>query len=179
MASELVSTCEELDLALFELPLSTLSGTGKRPFLLSTSDWITEERIHGELSTAAYICALHGSEAIIHQYGDGTVYLQAPLYSAIGPIVSCSSTEIVADFAENELLFANAAQFPQLANFVPTGGERHLGGISGSGLWVRQGESMFLAGVVQGRNPGANDQHLVRPASIWAVRQWLAGVVRE
>lgn len=178
-ASRLVATSKDLDLALLELPATLPSLDTKRAYQLTASEWITPEVVSRHLNSAAFICALYGTESKLCQYEDGLIYLQAPLYSALGPIVSVTENTIVADFAERELLFANVTAFPQLSNITPTGGLRNIHGISGSGLWVRRGDTMHLAGIVQGRGSGGPKQHFVRSSTIWAVREWIRAVLSQ
>lgn len=172
-AARMLGRNEEADLALFDIPEDDPQRRGKLSYHLHHAEPITEARVVAQLKTAAFICGIFGNASRALQYPDGLVYTQLPFYATIGPLESCTSTQIIADFAEKALLHKADDVFPQLRDVQPTNGVRELGGISGSGLWVKSGEEMYLAGIALGRADSAEDQHLVRVTPVWVLRWWV------
>lgn len=177
LESEVIARNPELDLALLRLPASHLGRTGKSSFSADRCEFVTESLLGRNLGVATVVCGLWGKECEIFQYPDGLVYLQAPLYTSLGPLKSVTDDQLVADHAEVEILFVNDAAFPKLKGVQPTGGIRDLHGISGSGLWLQDAGSVFLGGVVLGRATSRTDEHLIRVTPVWRLLQWAASVL--
>lgn len=136
-------------------------------------------RVLKNRDTAALICAVPGFATRGTQYVDGVVYLSAPILSAYGPIVDATDNKIVADFAEKELIECDTKSFPQLAELQLTGGTRHLGGMSGSGLWVYNGSRFELLGMLLGLDD-KNDpkhEHRIKFLPIWKIKAWLQKIL--
>lgn len=158
-----LGNCSRLDLALLE----ELSSSNATPYPLERSEMITGEWLKAQRGTAAFVHGFWSNKAKCFPYPDGMFYLEAPYYSAIGPLKEVRETEIVGDFAERSILFKNDDAFMQLRNLTPTGGDRDLRGISGSGLWMVYDDSPVLVGVVLGRKPRRRNRHLIRATPVW------------
>ncbi len=178
LAARLVASDEDLDLALFEIKNDMPAARSKESYDLRASAAISHDGIRRnlELGVTAFLCGLYARRSRIKPYPDGLLYLQAPLYSALGPLVSVDKVRVVGDFAEKELLFVNDTAFPQLKGAKPTGGPRRVHGISGSGMWVMGSGRMHLLGIVGGRDPGSRGEHLIHATPVWALRSWLHSV---
>lgn len=174
----LVADSVELDLALFEQPGLDLPSIPKRSYPLSEGI-ITFEQAEKNKGTVGYIYGVPGFATRGFQYPDETVYLSTPIYRAYGPIVSVEAKRITADFAERKLLELHTREAPQLEAFQVSGGARDLGGMSGSGLWVHDGQRFHLAGVLKGREPGSCtlNTHTIEFTPIWSVVQWIKSVL--
>ncbi len=173
--AELVATNVAADLALLRTDASAYLP-GKVPYDLSKSDFVTEQLLQKQVGTAAFILGYWGEMSRAFAYPDGLFYLEAPLYAAIGPLSESSSEELIADMAEKDVLFRNDKVFPQIAQHVPTGGKRDLSGISGSGLWMMDKTGPVLVGIVLGSRPGSSEQHLIRAAPVWVLREWMSSL---
>lgn len=170
----LLDWSEELDLAVFDTTSVDLSHSKKRRYNLSNSGWLTFDRCRGDVGLAAFLYGLWGEKARRHVYEDGLVYLNAPIYTAIGPVTRIDPTLIIADMAEKELLYRNDA-ISAVRGTELTGGMRDLTGTSGSGLWIVAGKAPALFGLVLGRvDPCPPGTHLMRFTPVWALLDWLS-----
>ncbi|WP_437743962.1 hypothetical protein WME73_02475 [Sorangium sp. So ce302] len=168
-----LSATQDLDIAVFEGTDANDTGSGKTPYVLADSSWFAPEKLDASEGVAAFIYGLLGNKARGHQYPDGLVYLEAPIYTGLGPLVQVVERELVADMAEKRIVTLNDKDFPQLKGEVATGGVRDLQGSSGSGLWMVLDRQPCLLGIVLGRNPSPAGTHLIRATPIWSVRRWL------
>lgn len=169
--ADLVATNAEADLALLRggHPLAE----GKCAYPLEQSSGITAAHLSTQIGTASFILGFWGDKVRAHAYPDGVFYLEAPLYSGVGPLVEVHAETIVADMAEKDIFFLNTQSFEHLNGTAATGGRRDLSGISGSGLWMLDAGSAVLVGIVLGANPGSADEHLLRVAPVWVLRNWV------
>lgn len=165
------------DLAVFDGTGLIQPESGKEPYPIARSDWFSQKRLQSQLGTAAFIYGLLGSASRVHQYPDGLVYLQAPMYTGMGPLVDVVQNEMVGDFAEKSLLILNDKSFPQLTGQQATGGLREIGGVSGSGMWMTFDGVQTLVGLVLGRRASSPGTHHVRATPIWTIREWLDTII--
>lgn len=171
--AKLVATNVGADLALLKNGSISYSGSQKTYYDLNRSNFVSENHMQSQLGTASFILGYWGEMGRAYAYEDGLFYLEAPLYSAIGPLCKVNVNELLANIAEKEVLFKNVKDFPQIAPHVPSGGARDLSGISGSGLWMMTQGRPVLVGIVLGRSHGTADQHLIRVTPIWVLRDWM------
>lgn len=170
----LMARNEQLDLAVFDGSGLDLEGTGKCLYPLEQSNWFSVENLKPD-GTAAFIYGVWGGKAKLFQYPDKLVYLDAPIYTALGPVVSAKQDSVVADMSEAKIVRAGE----RFKDEAATGGSRPLHGISGSGLWMLLDKSVCLAGVVLGSKGNAPTKHLIRTTPVWALRSWLEDVLND
>ncbi len=168
----MITSSKELDLALFEGATLDLAAAGRSRYDLTKSAWFTERRLTPD-GTAGFIYGLWGEKASVCSYPDGLVYVNAPIYSGVGPIVGVEERLLVVDVAEIKFLYLS----DRFKKETPTGGVRELHGISGSGLWMILDHQVCLAGVVLGRKPKRDGEHLIRVTPAWALVTWLDHVL--
>jgi hypothetical protein len=170
----LLDWSEELDLAVFSGAGLDLGASKKLRYLMSKSDWCTRKRFQDEIGLATCLYGLWGEKTRGHIYEDGLVYLNAPIYTAVGPLTQVTEHELIADMAEKELLFRNDAN-PVIKGTALTGGARDITGTSGSGLWFMLDKEPTALGMVLGRaDPCPPGTHLMRFTPVWSVRAWLS-----
>jgi hypothetical protein len=173
---QLVASCPELDVAVFDVGGFDLASIPKRALNCDSNGVLWPGAADACSGLLTFIHAAPGFAVRSAQYPDGLLFLELPIYSAHGPIVTVSEEVIVGDFAESELIDVAADAIPRLSDFTPTGGTRDLSGMSGSGLWAYSGGTEFkLIGILRGPDP-ANDprtQHLIRFTPIWKVLEFL------
>jgi hypothetical protein len=170
---KLVNESRSDDLAVFTHDGLKVSRIPKEHYTVEHSP-VDYEAMIKNIGTLSFILGAPGAFTQGIQYPDGLVYVEADLYSAYGPIVSVDENRIIADFAERELVSINERS-ERLKDFVPTGGARDLGGMSGSGLWVYATNRFHLAGVLRGRETGSDpmNSHRIEFTPIWKLRALL------
>ncbi len=166
---DLVYRSNEYDLTVFNSDSLSTEDSGKSRYNLCKSEQITLEICQKNISSLCYIYGILGSMTRSYTYPDGINYIQIPIYTAIGPIVSANNNKIVADFAEKEIYELNVKSFPHMDRISPTGGYRNIHGASGSGLWIQLANEILLAGVLVGSNERSSTKHLIRFLPIWIV----------
>ena len=169
----------DLDIARFSYQ-GNLAQTNSEAYCIDDKPMISLERTKKNIGTAAYICGFPGflSEIHIQKGGETTtsdsIVAYNKYYSGIGGIISADENVILCDFAEKEFLFNNAV------NESPTGGERNIQGMSGSGLWVYDGitNAPNLLGILLGKNKKSNPQneHLIEFAPVWKLVEILVNL---
>lgn len=163
----------DLDLAVFDGVGVIQPESGKQTYRSNRSEWFSRDRLSPPDGTAVFLYGLLGNKTKGHQYADGLVYMQAPIYTGIGPLVEVTDNEMIGDFAEKKFLVLNDQAFPHLAGERPTGGVRDLVGTSGSGLWMILDKAPSLAAIVVGRRQSPTGTHLVRATPAWSLLAWL------
>lgn len=173
----LIGSSASMDLAVFDRSGLDLQKVPATSYDLDANP-ITFECAARNENVLSFIYGVAGFAAEGLQCPDGLVFVNAPIYTAHGPIKSVNEDLIVGDFAEAELVALNAKHFPKIADFKPTGGARHLGGMSGSGLWVHADERFHLAGVLLGADSefDRTKEHLIRFTPVWRLKEWLKEV---
>lgn len=179
-ALNLVASNENLDLALFDLNGLDISSIPRSAYdILGVT--FSRESVQKNLTCVSFIHGVPGFASSVIELSKGQVYMEAPIYSAYGPLVSVTDDVVVADFAEADLLEVDTKTYPQLKGFQASGGARDLRGMSGSGLWVPRATSFKLLGILLGRDPSTDpsSQHKIRFTPIWKVVEWLEKIVSE
>jgi hypothetical protein len=170
----LIASDPALDLAVFSIEGLDISSLPKSAYQLSNNR-IDLKSASKNLGTVSFIGGVPGLMARGTQYNDGLVFMSLPSYSGYGPITEVTENQVVADFAEKELIELNDKDFPELKDLQPTGGARDLSGMSGSGLWVIDDDHFVLLGILLGpvRDNDPKDEHRIRFTPIWKVISWL------
>lgn len=172
---KLIKRYDKYDLAVFDSSNLKLEDNGKFRYDLDKSRKITFEVAKKNVDSICFIYGILGSKTRVYNYPDGMNYMQLPIYTGIGPLVSVANDKVIADFAEKEMYELNVEHFPQLEGLYPTGGSRDISGASGSGLWIQFGDEILLIGILLGPKEASSGKHLIRFTPIWIIQD----LVRE
>lgn len=168
----------EHDLTVLDAQMANFVVAQKKPFPLETSDFISKEWLEQQHGLASFICGTWGVETLLIPMGQNR-YVEKTFYSAGGPIKTVTSSTIIAVFEEKELLSRNDQVLPHLRGIRISGGSRDLSGMSGSGLWLLDENSIHLAGILTGPASGEIADPELRFTPVWVLCDLLQQVVDE
>ncbi len=170
---DLIKKNPELDIAILSYR-GDLSKTNSRAYFIDNEKVISLDRTKRNIGNAGYICGFPEFLSNIKiKVGDknDSIVAYNKYYSGMGKIIRVDENMIVCDFAEQEFLFNYV---PEVS---PTGGERDIRGMSGSGLWVYDEltDSPNLLGILLGKNKDSNPQkeHLIEFTPVWKLVEFL------
>lgn len=157
------------DLAFFNISRADLSVAKKSPLDIFQSSALTLDFFQRNLKNAMVIFGVPDFLAEFTEVSQGSIYSEMPIYAALGPLVEADEDKIIGDFTEQKLEYKNIGTFPKLENEQATGGKRDLGGMSGSGGWIKANEGILVAGILAGPHKATDTVHLIRFVPVWKV----------
>jgi len=169
-ASKILAMTVEPDLAALAVDDKGASGTSC--YRLAHSAKLTADLLTRFVGVTAIIWGMFGGKTIVEEHKIATL-LSMPPYAAKGIIRTVRPDVIVATFEEHIEVVRNIRDFPQLADInIDKGQSRHLGGMSGSGLWVVTADGIMLAGILRRPEDEIDANPHIEFIPVWVVRDW-------